>query len=169
MSKRWRHRKAESDEERFGLLDPITLAKYKKHPVFQAPVGDPPKSDLVAMGVTSGVGSMLVGARASGFRVVGNVEWRDYYRYRSKEGQPSTFTHNFHGSFMARCLADVPRDLVPGQIDFIAGHPECGAFSKLSYSGGNYREVQSSDASDIPLFLTMVADLRPRFFLMVNL
>src|SRR5690606_42041732 len=108
MSKRWRHRKAESDEERFGLLDPITLAKYKKHPVFQAPVGDAPKSDLVAMGVTSGVGSMLVGAEASGFRVVGNVEWWDYYRYRSREGQPSTFTHNIPGTLTYVGQPDVP-------------------------------------------------------------
>jgi len=171
MSRSWLRRKAGSDEERFGLLDPVTLAKYKKHPVFQTPVGDAPKSDLVAMGVTSGVGSMLVGAQASGFRVVGSIEWRDYYRYRSREGQPSTFTHNFPGAFMARGLADVPRDLIPGRIDFIAGHPECGRFSKLSYpvSGGNYREVQSSDASDIPLFLKMIAELRPRFFLMDNL
>lgn len=171
MSKNWLKRKAGSDEERFGLLDPVTLAKYKKHPVFQAPVGDAPKSDLVAMGVTSGVGSMLVGAQASGFRVVGNVEWRDYYRYRSREGQPSTFTHNFPGAFMARGLADVPRDLIPGRIDFIAGHPECGRFSNLSssVSRGNYREARSTDASDIPLFLKMIAELRPRFFLMDNL
>lgn len=171
MSKRWQYRKAESDEERFGLLDPVTLAKYKKHPVFQAPVGEALKSDLVAMGVTSGVGSMLVGAQASGFRVVGNVEWRDYYRYRSREGQPSTFPYNFPGAFMARGLADVPRDLIPGRIDFIAGHPECGRFSNLSYSvsRGNYQETRSTDASDIPLFLKIVAELRPRFFLMDDL
>src|SRR5690554_6440668 len=122
MSNTWQRRKANSDEERFGLLDPVTRTKYKKQPVFQAPEGDAPDSDLVAMGVTSGVGSMLVGAQAAGYRVVGNVEWRDYYRYRSMEGQPSTFPHNFPGAFMARGLADVPRDLLPGRIDFAAGH-----------------------------------------------
>lgn len=167
----WQHRKADTDEERFGLLDPVSRAKYKKQPVFQVSAEEPPASDLVAMGITSGVGSMLVGAQAAGFRVAGNLEWRDYYRYSTPRGREATFTHNFPGAFMARGINDVPKDLLPGGIDFAAGHPECGRYSSLSYSValGEYRKTRATDVSDIPMFLRLVARLRPRFFLMDDL
>lgn len=167
----WQHRKADTDEERFGLLDNPKLAKYKRMPLFQEPEGElPSMRPLTAFGVTSGVGSMLIGCDRLGFKVVGNVEWRDYYRYRSQAGD-STFVKNFPGAFMARGLDDVPSNMMPGGIDFALGHPECGRFSSLSHSVslGNYQETRGSDASDIPLFLKMMATLRPRFFLMDDL
>ena len=30
------------------------------------------------IGVTAGIGSMLAAARAAGFEVIGNIEWRDF-------------------------------------------------------------------------------------------
>lgn len=168
----WQHRKADTDEERFGLLDDPKMRKYKKQPVFQDPVGDlPSMQPFTAFGITSGIGSMLAGAKDLGFTVVGNVEWRDYYRYRPESIEKSTFTENFPGAFMARGLDDVPKNMLPGSIDFAAGHPECGRYSSLSHSValGNYQESRGQDVSDIPMFLRLVAELRPRFFLMDDL
>jgi site-specific DNA-cytosine methylase len=167
----WQHRKADSDEERFGLLDNPNMMKYRRMPVLQEPTGDlPPYRDFVAFGITSGVGSMLVGAHQLGFKVVGTTEWRDYYRYRNQQGN-STFMNYFPGAFMARGIDDVPKNMMPGSIDFAAGHPECGRYSTLSHSVqlGNYQESRGSDVSDIPLFLKMVNELEPRFFLMDDL
>lgn len=172
MSKgnKWQHRQADSIEERFGLLDDPSSLKYRKTPVFEAPIGDRPSRPLKAMGITCGIGSMLVGAKQLGFEVIGNVEWRDYYRYLP-QGRSSTFVHNYPGAFIARGTGDIPLDLLPGAIDFAAGHPECGRYSTLSYSvaKGSYQEGRGSDVSDIPLFLKLVALLKPRFFLMDDL
>lgn len=169
-SSKWQHRKADSIEERFGLLDDPRSVKYKKTPVFLEPTGEAEQKPLTAMGLTCGIGSMLVGAQQLGFRVVGNVEWRDYYRF-TRNTKESTFPVNFPRAFMARGVNDVPPDLMPGAIDFAAGHPECGRYSTLSFSvaKGNYQEGRGSDVSDIPLFLKLVALFRPRFFLMDDL
>jgi len=167
----WQHRKADTIEERFGLLDSPKSIKYKRQPIFQEPLGLGEAEGLTAMGLTSGVGSMLVGAQALGFRVIGNLEWRDYYRFRIPETSDSTFPRNFPGAYMARGLGDVPKDLLPPSIDFAAGHPECGRYSQLSYSvsKGSYNDTRGEDASDLPLFLKLVAELQPRFFLMDDL
>lgn len=168
MKSLW-HRKADSVEERYGLLDPVTASKYKRHPVYQAPSAPRAESDLTAIGLTSGIGSMLVGASQLGFEVLGNIEWRDYYRFRNAKGQ-STFPANFPRAFMARGLADVPPELIPQGVTFAAGHPECGRYSRLSgTTQGAFLEGKGSDVSDIPIFLDLVARIRPRFFLMDNL
>lgn len=167
----WQHRKADSDEERFGLLDNPRMVKYKRHPILQEPTSElPDMRPFTAFGITSGIGSMLVGAHQLGFKVVGNVEWRDYYRFRTGQGS-STFMDFFPGAFMARGLDDVPKNMLPGSIDFAAGHPECGRYSTLSHSVtlGTYQESRGQDVSDIPLFLKLVAELQPRFFLMDDL
>lgn len=173
----WHHRVADTLEERFGLLDPAGSRKYRTQPVFQEPQGKAPRlrsktTPLTAIGLTCGIGSMLVGARDLGFHIIGNVEWRDYYRFRATPDSDSTFPYNFPGAWMARGLQDVPDELLPepGSITFAAGHPECGRYSLLSFSvGGDYRSGRAGDASDIPLFLKLVARLKPRFFLMDDL
>lgn len=169
----WQHRKADSDEERFGLLDKPTLAKYKRMPVFQEPKGElPSMRPFTAFGITSGVGSMLIGPHTLGYKVVGNIEWRDYYRYRRQSGD-STFCNYFPGAFNARGLQDVPKNMLPGSIDLALGHPECGRYSSLSHSvvagNGEYQATRGQDVSDLPLFLKLVAELQPRFFLMDDL
>lgn len=167
----WQYRKADTIEERFGLLDNPKMGKYRRMPTFIDPIGEAPKDKpLTAIGLTCGIGSMLVGAQQMGFRVVGNVEWRDYYRFKVGDF-PNTFSANFPGAFMARGVNDVDPGLFPDGIDFAAGHPECGRYSNLSYSvgGDQYRATRGTDVSDIPLFLKLVAMFRPRFFLMDDL
>lgn len=168
----WQHRVADTDEERFGLLDKPTMLRYRTQPVFQEPEGKRRKDKgLTAMSITGGIGSMLLGAQDIGFKVLGNVEWRDYYRYRSPITGHSSFTDNFPGAYQARGFLDVPSDLMPGSIDFAAGHPECGRYSALSHSVNSaaYKETRGADLSDLPLFLKLIAQVQPRFFLMDDL
>lgn len=168
----WQHREAASDEERFGLLDNPSMKRYEKTPVRIDPVKvkGSKKGKLKALGITSGIGSMLVGARDLGFEIIGNLEWRDYYRFSATPGERNTFTENFPGAFMARGYYDIDDFIIP-QIDFAAGHPECGRYSNLSFSvkGGTYQESRGKDVSDIPLFLQYIARYKPRFFLMDDL
>ncbi|MBC8183254.1 DNA cytosine methyltransferase [candidate division KSB1 bacterium] len=42
-----------------------------------------------AIGITSGIGSMLIGAKQAGFKIIGNIEWRKYYH-------TGTFENNFN-------------------------------------------------------------------------
>lgn len=122
-----------------------------------------------AVGITCGVGSMLVGARQAGFSIVGNVEWRKYY-HRVDEAGMNTFLRNFDGAFFKETV----EDLEPAEIermmnaDIALGHPECGNFSQLG--GVNKgREQKLLDPTDIPLFVDLVAKFKPRFFVMDDL
>lgn len=170
-SNNWQFRKSDDLQERFGIKDSAQALKFRRQPVFIEPQGELPKRDLVAMGLTGGIGSMLVGAKRAGFRVVGNIEWRDYYRFMLTPGD-NTFVRNYPGAFMARGPDDVPKDLIPSTIDYAVGHPECGMYSLLSAPLVNRSkgfETRKSDVSDIPLFLQYVAEFKPRFFLMDDL
>jgi hypothetical protein len=83
---------------------------------------------LKAMGVVSGIGSMLGAARLSGFEIVGNIEHRRYYHKKAEDGK-NTFTENFPGSFFHKEWSEMTeeqKELVVGKIDLILGHGECG-------------------------------------------
>lgn len=154
----WHHRVADTLEERFGLLDPVGSRKYRTQPVFQEPQGKAPRSrskatPLTAIGLTCGIGSMLVGARDLGFHIIGNVEWRDYYRFRATPDSDSTFPYNFPGAWMARGLQDVPDELLPepGSITFAAGHPECLPPATPVYTSTGYRPISSIEVGDLVL------------------
>lgn len=152
-----------------GLLKPTTSKLYERFPLWQDPKGRPPRTRLKAIGFTSGIGSMLIGARDAGFGVVGNIEWRDYYRLIDEDGH-NTFIENFPGAFLTRGLNDLdPLDLdaLKG-IDLAMGHPECGAYSLLNSANKNAK-AQKKDSGDIPLFLEYVAAVKPRFFVMDDL
>lgn len=154
-----------------GLLRNPNSAGYKRYPVFSPGKGKLPKKDLTAIGFTSGVGSMLIGAKDAGFAVLGNIEWRDYYRLIDENGK-NTFTEYFPGAFFSRGFADldpiVEHDLRRRKIDLAMGHPECGKYSLLNSSNKN-AGAQKKDAGDIPLFLEYVADLKPKYFVMDDL
>lgn len=124
---------------------------------------------LTAIGVTCGVGSMLVGARQAGFRVLGNVEWRRYYHRADEEGR-DTFTANFPGAAFPYSREQMTEDEFRrfSNPDLAMGHPECGPYSKLNMVNKNYRE-QKKDPGDIPLFADLVAQFRPRYFAMDDL
>ena len=122
--------------------------------------------NLTALGLTSGIGSLLVGARQAGFEVLGNVEWRRYYFSKDPLGR-NTFTENFPGAIFKNKI----EDLTPQEIervmnaDLALSHPECGRYSQLS----SMNTDQSDDPGDIPLFVDLVARLKPKFFIMDDL
>lgn len=156
---------------RFDLTADANRMKYKKYPVSLEPVGKamPRKNQPRALGVTSGVGSLLIGAMAEGFKVVGNIEWRDYYRLVDGEGR-NTFTANFPEAFFVRGMDDMDPlefDGLKG-VDLIMGHPECGKYSALNGSSKTFHEAKY-DAQDIPLFVWYLHLLQPRFFVMDDL
>ena len=156
-----------SKTDPFGLL---TSRDNPRFPCYLSPVGRAQKKQLRAVGLTCGIGSMLVGARQAGFQVVGNIEWRQYYRHVDSEGR-NTFTQNFPGAFMARGFRDLDPfeeyELKHPRVDLAMGHPECGNYSILNRSKN--RSKLKMDVGDIPLFLNYVADLKPRFFVMDDL
>lgn len=124
---------------------------------------------MKAIGITCGVGSLLIGAKQAGFEVVGNLDWRRYYLTKDEHGR-NTFTEYFRGAiFKGRY-----EDLEPVEIermmnaDLALSHPECGNFSQLS--GVNKgREEKLLDPCDIPLCIDLVAKFRPRFLAMDDL
>lgn len=123
---------------------------------------------LKAVGITCGIGSMLVGARDAGFEVVGNVEWRTYYHEPDAHGR-NTFTENFQAPF-PHSLETMTEDEFRkfSNPDIALGHPECGNFSRLSGANKN-RSEKMFDPADIPLFVDIVSKLKPRFFVMDDL
>jgi len=129
-----------------------------------------PKTDrLKAIGITCGIGSLLTGARAAGFQILGNVEWRKYYHERDADGR-NTFSENFPGAAFPNQLDDLELDQIEKFMgaDIAVGHPECGNFSQLSGANKNRME-KIFDPADIPLFVDLVARLKPRYFVMDDL
>ncbi len=149
------------------MLDKLNAAKYKRQPVFQEPTQElPSMRPLTAFGITSGVGSMLAGAHKLGFKVVGNLEWRDYYRFRNGHNK-STFMEHFPGAFMARGIDDVPKNMMPGSIDFAAGHPECLPGQTQIYTSTGWKRLKSIQTGE--LVLTHEGRFRPVIKVFENL
>jgi len=125
---------------------------------------------MKAIGITCGIGSMLVGARLAGFEILGNVEWRKYYHYRDAQGR-NTFEQNFPGAVFKKSLAEfTPSELeMFTGADLALGHPECGNFSNLSGANVGMGHDHRKEPMDIPLFCDLVARLKPRFFVMDDL
>jgi len=111
---------------------------------------------LTIAGVTSGVGSMLIGAKQMGFKVLGNVEWRNYYN-------TGTFEHNF----------DAPYTTDYDDLDHLKGadvvmvHDDCGDFSGLNMTGKKKTDIQCQ--GKIPMTVAAVKEIDPKFFAMDNL
>jgi DNA (cytosine-5)-methyltransferase 1 len=122
-------------------------------------------TELTAIGVTCGIGSMLVGARKAGFDVLGNVEWRKYYHARDAQGR-NTFKENFPRVIFKEKITDLSPEEIERMMNptLALGHPECGNFSQL-----NANKAMASDPTDIPIFVDLIAQLRPRFFVMDDL
>lgn len=124
---------------------------------------------LKAIGITCGIGSLLVGAKQAGFEVVGNLEWRDYYHFVDEHNR-NTFTANFPGAVFKKVLTDLELPEIERMMnaDIALGHPECGRFSRLSGSVKT-RDARARDPGDIPLFVELVSKFKPRFFVMDDL
>lgn len=127
---------------------------------------------MKAVGLTCGIGSMLIGAKQAGFDVIGNVEWRGYYHKVDAEGR-NTFKANFPGAVFKKKVADLTHDDIERfmGVELAMGHPECGAYSTMNgtnaWRGDNAPKV--TDRGDIPLFTELVAKLKPRYFVMDDL
>jgi site-specific DNA-cytosine methylase len=73
---------------------------------------------MKVIGLTSGIGSMLIGAQQLGMEVLGNVEWRPYYRH----------TNSFENNFNAPMFKDLEsmtikdKEMMTG-ADIAFGHP----------------------------------------------
>ena len=123
-----------------------------------------------AVGITCGIGSLLIGARQAGFEVVGNIEWRKYYHARDQHGR-NTFTENFRGAFFREKIDDLtPQEIERAmEVTLAMSHPECGAYSQLSGSNADFHERRATDVSDIPLAVDLIGRLKPRYFAMDDL
>ena len=125
------------------------------------------KKQLTAVGVTCGIGSLLVGARKAGFDVVGNIEWRKYYHKKDAFGQ-NTFEMNFPDAVFPNKIDDLELDEIERLMkpDLAMGHPECGHYSLLNMM--NNRDL-INDPADIPLFVDLIKKLQPKYFVMDDL
>ena len=129
---------------------------------------------LTAVGITCAIGSMLVGAKQARFKVLGNIEWRKYYHAKDEEGR-DTFSENFFPAFMKQRLEDLtPKEMarVTG-VDLAMGHPECGSFSQMqgcnNFRGADTAAKKAKNPMDIPLFVELIGQIKPRFFVMDDL
>jgi len=124
-----------------------------------------------AIGITSGIGSMLIGAKQLGFEVLGNIEWRKYYHARDSYGRNS-FEEYFNAP-MYKNIEELTEEEISkmSNADIAFGHPECGNFSNMSATAQQTRTLAEmrSDAGDIPIFTELVSKLKPRFFVQDNL
>ena len=121
---------------------------------------------MKAIGITCGIGSMLLGARQAGFEIEGNVEWRKYYHESDEHGR-NTFRENFPGASFPERMTDEEFERF-SNADLALGHPECGNFSQLSGANAD-KDKRLLDPADIPLFVDLVAQLKPRYFVMDDL
>ena len=85
-----------------------------------------PEKKFRAIGITCGIGSMLVGAKQAGFDILSNVEFRRYYHWKDEQGR-NTFIENFPGAIFKEKI----NEFTPQEIekimgaDLAMGHPEC--------------------------------------------
>lgn len=102
---------------------------------------------------------MLIGAKQIGMEILGGIEWRKYYH-------TETFPKNFNAPLFNDRNNMTGGDREGFKNATIAyGHPDCGNFSNLRVK----KTAKLTDAADIPLFVEMVKEFRPKFFSMDNL
>ncbi len=150
----------------------VGQAWYAGDPVWSrdVPVTTVNGRELTAVGALCGIGSMLIGARLAGFRVVGNFDYRKWYHHRDAQGR-NTFAENFPGAAWGYSLDKLPAADVKAMTgcDLLYGHPSCGRFSALDNPNKIKNPDRGKDTKDLPLFVDSVRKLRPRFFAMDNL
>ena len=118
---------------------------------------------LTALGMTCGVGSMLIGAKAQGYKILGNIEWRSDFN-------TGTFERNFPGAFYRRKISDLTDEEYHNceGVDILIGHPDCGEYSNL-LSTARALCPERKGKEDISVFTAGVRTFNPRFFVMDNL
>lgn len=116
--------------------------------------------ELTAIGIESGIGSMLIGAKQEGFKVVGNVESR-------RQFHTGTFQYNFGWAFMEYDLKKVITKIP--KIDLLMSHPSCGKFSSMGWANSNGKQDISEEHGSFELVISSINLIGPRFFLVDNL
>lgn len=125
-----------------------------------------------AIGLLAGVGSLLWEARSLGFKILGNVDTRSYFRTA-----PWVWRSNFTEPFYSD-PASVPEDEW-FEADLALGHPPCGSFSMLGQVGA-YKYRPAEDRTEwharragkpglLPLFTQLVRRYQPKVFALDNL
>lgn len=110
---------------------------------------------LKCLGVYSGIGAPLLGARAAGFEIVGNIDHRKIFK------KDQTFVKNFNAPMWMH-HNDAPLDEFKN-IDLVFGHPACGGFSTMRVNKEEDKDYM------IPDFVDAVKRIQPKFFAMDNL
>lgn len=110
------------------------------------------------LSIIGGTGSMAIGAKEQGWNILGGYEWRKYYH-------TGTFEHNFNAPLFSDYQQMKKELSIPKDLDLVIGHTECGSYSRLNQRKNSVVE----DPGDIPVFIEIVQDLRPKFFAMDNL
>lgn len=107
---------------------------------------------LTAVGVTCGIGSMLIGARQAGFKVVGQLEWRKYY-YAEDEAGRNTFKENFPGAIFKHKFDDLELEEIERLMnaDIALGHPESFHPNATVYTSEGWRRIGDIRKGDLVL------------------
>lgn len=105
-----------------------------------------------ALGLTCGIGSMLIGARQAGFDVIGNIEWRTYYHKEDAEGK-NTFKANFPGAFMKKKDSELTHDDIERimGVELALGHPECLPGPTKVFTSRGWRRIKDVEVGDLVL------------------
>jgi len=131
------------------------------------------------IGLLAGSGNLLREAEDQGYRVVGNIDPRSYYRQASW-----VWSANFpkapiiHTKETDLALNDFDSEW--RDADLALGHPPCGSFSALGMGSAPIDRMtederrawdhnRSRNPGLLPLFCDMVREFRPKIFAMDNL
>lgn len=106
------------------------------------------------LGLTCGVGSMMIPAKELNWTIMGNIEHRPYYHTGTFE--------NYFNSPMVKKLSEINIQEAP---DVIIGHTDCGFFSNLR----SRKTKGENDFKDTELWFDNVKKLSPQFFILDNL
>jgi len=120
------------------------------------------------LGVYGGIGSPFVLAARDGHEIVGNIEPRSFAHIYDNNGR-NTFLENFPGAFLVRKIDEVPKELLK-DIDIIAGHPKCGAYSNLINLTGQKRiDHAAKKSKEFLEFIKAVNMIKPKLAFFDNL
>jgi DNA (cytosine-5)-methyltransferase 1 len=125
-------------------------------------------TELAAISLFTGAGGLDFGFEAAGFRTAVAVE--------VDERCCATLRHNRSWKIIERDIAAVPTKelldraaLQPGQADVLIGGPPCQPFSKSGFwATGDAKRLDDPRATTLEGYLRVLAEARPRAFLLEN-
>ncbi|WP_428670866.1 DNA cytosine methyltransferase [Reyranella sp.] len=125
-------------------------------------------TELTAISLFTGAGGLDFGFEAAGFRTAVALEVDDRCC--------ATLRHNRSWPIIERDIAAVPTKelldraaLQPGQADVLIGGPPCQPFSKSGFwATGDAKRLDDPRATTLEGYLRVLAEARPRAFLLEN-